>query len=128
MQGLVTGITTFGAFVELPGGKTGLVHISEVADIYVKDVRNHVQERESVQVKILGMNDKGKFDLSIKQVGRSEPIVSPRPRGGGRRASRPEPGSENFEDKLTRFLKDSEERLLDLKRSTEAKRGRGRAR
>ena len=107
------------------------MHISEVADTYVTDVANHVREHETIQVKIVGINEKGKFDLSIKQVGRTEPSMpSPaRGRGGARRGGRGDvEGGSNFEDKLSRFLKDSEERLLDLKRSTDAKRGRGRAR
>jgi S1 RNA binding domain protein len=133
VEGTVTGITNFGAFIELPNGKTGLVHISEVADTFVEDVRQFLKERDKVQVKILGINEKGKYDLSIKQVAKKdEPAAAPReevrhyqrekkPRYGG--------SEENtFEDKLTRFLKESEERLLDLKRNTEAKRGRGRAR
>jgi S1 RNA binding domain protein len=129
VEGHVTGITNFGAFIELPGGKAGLVHISEVADVYVTDVRNHLKEQDVVQVKILGINDRGKYDLSIKQVGRVEPMVPPRGRGGRRGGGRYESsGNDNFEDKLSRFLKESEERLLDLKRNTEAKRGRGRAR
>lgn len=129
VQGMVTGITSFGAFVELPGGRNGLVHISEVADAYVTDVRNHVKDHEAIQVKIVGINDKGKYDLSIKQVGRTEPLAAPRGRVGGRRGGRSDAlGGDNFEDKLSRFMKESEERLLDLKRNTEGKRGRGRAR
>ncbi len=127
VEGVVKGITNFGAFVDLPGGKSGMVHISEVADTYVTDVRSHLKEQDTIQVMVLGMNDRGKYDLSIKQVGRSQPIMPPR--GRGRRGGRFEStGNDAFEDKLSRFLKDSEERLLDLKRNTEAKRGRGRAR
>lgn len=126
VEGRVTGITNFGAFVELPGGTTGLVHISEVADVYVTDVRQHVKEQEAVQVKILGLNERGKYDLSMKQVGRPVPVAVPR--GRGRRHRAESIGGDNFEDKLTRFLKESEERLLDLKRNTESKRGRSRTR
>lgn len=128
VEGLVTGITKFGAFVELPDGSTGLVHISEVADSYVADVHQFVKEHERVQVKILGLNDKGKYDLSMKQVGRSEPPAAPARGRGSKRGRNEGSGNDNFEDKLSRFMKESEERLLDLKRNTEAKRGRGRAR
>lgn len=126
VDGVVTGITTFGAFIELPGARTGLVHISEIADSYVTDIRNHLKERDTVQVKILGLNDRGKYDLSIKQIGRSEPLVAPRPRS--RRGRYDGSGNDPFEDKMNRFLKESEERLTDLKRNTESKRGRGRSR
>jgi S1 RNA binding domain protein len=111
VEGVVTGITNFGAFVELPGGKVGLIHISEVADVYVKDVREFLKESEAVKVKVLSIDDKGKIGLSIKAlqkkpapVDRRKPTVS-------------------FEDRLTKFMKDSDERLLDLKRNTESKRG-----
>ena len=102
----------------------GLVHISEVADIYVTDVRNHLKEQDTVQVKILGINDRGKYDLSIKQVGRPDPVAAPRARSPrGRR----DVGDSGFEDKLSRFLKESQERQGDLKRKTDSKRGRGRS-
>ena len=66
VQGKVTGITKFGAFVELPEGKTGLVHISEVADSYVKDVNDHLKVGDQVEVKVLSEKE-GKISLSIKQ-------------------------------------------------------------
>ncbi len=111
VEGTVVKITNYGAFVELPGGKSGLVHISEIADTYVKDVKDYLKEQERVRVKILGLNDRGKLDLSVKQALPPEERVS---------RSRPRT---SFEDKLKSFMKESEERLLDLKRSTEAKRG-----
>ena len=55
VEGKVTGITKFGAFVELPGGKTGMVHISEVAATYVKEIRDFIQENQVVRVKILAV-------------------------------------------------------------------------
>ncbi|HLO02396.1 MAG TPA: S1 RNA-binding domain-containing protein, partial [Symbiobacteriaceae bacterium] len=67
VEGTVIGIAPFGAFVLLPDGKTGLVHISEVASAYVRDVREYVQEQATVRVKILGLDAKGKLALSIKQ-------------------------------------------------------------
>ena len=66
VQGKVTGITNFGAFVELPGGITGLVHISEVADSYVKDVNDHLKIGDQVEVKVISEKD-GKIALSIKK-------------------------------------------------------------
>jgi len=111
LEGLVVKITHYGAFVELPDGKSGLVHISEIADTYVKDVRDYLKEQERVKVKVLGYNDKGKLDLSVKQA------LDPSERQARVRAKA------SFDDKLAKFLKESEERLLDLKRNTEAKRG-----
>jgi S1 RNA binding domain protein len=130
VEGIVTGITNFGAFIELPNGKTGLVHISEVADTFVEDVRQFLREKDKVQVKILGINEKGKYDLSIKQVSRKDDSPSPREeqRYREKRQRHSQHEEMNFEDKITKFMKESEERLLDLKRNTEAKRGRGRAR
>ena len=65
MEGTVTGITKFGAFVELPDKKVGLVHISEVANEYVKDVNDFLKVRDKVNVKVLSVDDKGKIALSI---------------------------------------------------------------
>jgi S1 RNA binding domain protein len=111
LEGVVVKITHYGAFVELPDGKSGLVHISEIADTYVKDVREYLKEQDRVKVKVLGYNDKGKLDLSIKQA------LDPAERQARLRAKA------SFEEKLAKFMKESEERLLDLKRNTEAKRG-----
>lgn len=109
VEGVVTGITHFGAFVELPDKRTGLVHISEIADAYVKDVKDYVQEKDKVIVKVLS-DQNGKIGLSIRQAMR-------RSSRGDRRSQ----GS--FEDKLARFMKESDERLSDLRRSTDSKRG-----
>jgi S1 RNA binding domain protein len=124
VEGRVTGITGFGAFIELPGGRTGLVHISEIANSYVTDIHQHLKEQEMVQVRIIGINEKGKYELSIRQV--EGPAPASPPRGRGPRRGRPEPGEDNFEDKLSRFLKESQERQLDVRRNTDSKRGRGR--
>ncbi len=67
VEGKVTGITKFGAFVELPGGKTGMVHISEVAPTYVKEIRDYVTENQMVKVKILNIGEDGKVSLSMKK-------------------------------------------------------------
>ena len=122
VEGRVTGITNFGAFIDLGGGQTGLVHISEVADTYVKDVRDHVKENETIQVKVIAM-DGGRVGLSIRQV--TGEVVRPRPperKPGGFRNDR-RPGGFSFEDKLARFMKESDEKMTDLKRSQDPKRG-----
>ena len=126
LQGKVTGITNFGAFVELPEGSTGLVHISEVADSYVKDINDHLKVGDQVEVKVINVEKDGKIGLSIKKaVDKPERQAKPdfiRPRHtkpNDNRNSRPE----NFESKMAKFLKDSEDRLSSLKRNTESKRG-----
>jgi len=130
LQGKVTGITNFGAFVELPDGSTGLVHISEVADNYVKDINDHLKVGEQVEVKVINVEKDGKIGLSIKKAkDRPEPerkqhshSHSQRPRQG-RSNDRNNNRGENFESKMAKFLKDSEDRLSSLKRNTESKRG-----
>lgn len=116
-EGVVTGITKFGAFVELPGGVTGLIHISEVADTYVKDVNDFLKEKQQVKVKVINIGDDGKIGLSIKQ------LIAPKNRPP---RNRPKGREVSFEDKMAKFLKESDERQQDLKRNTESKRG-GRA-
>ncbi|MCE5172397.1 S1 domain-containing RNA-binding protein [Paenibacillus profundus] len=149
LEGKVTGITHFGAFVDLSGGVTGLVHISEIADNYVKDVNDHLKIDDIVTVKVINVDKDGKIGLSIKQTidkpaSEQRPPRGPRPdrpdrpgprpdrpgRDGGRygqgnrdRGGRKSPNFASFEDKMSRFLKDSEERISSLKKNTESKRG-----
>ena len=133
VEGVVTGITNFGAFVELPEGKTGLIHISEVADVYVNDVHDFLRERDTVKVKVLTVDDRGKIGLSIKAL-QDKTAASAQPAAASARPPRPprdmrrtaasrQIGSPSFEDKLSRFLKDSDERLTELRRKTDSKRG-----
>jgi len=134
VQGKVTGITNFGAFVELPGGSTGLVHISEVADSYVKDVNDHLKVGDQIEVKVISEKD-GKTALSIKKaIDRPEGQTSsysqrsPRQRSVDSRSKDFRSkgnfkSKESFEDKMSRFLKTSEENLSTLKRNTGAKQG-----
>lgn len=85
LEGKVTGITKFGAFVELPGGKTGMVHISEVAPTFVKEIRDFVTENQMVKVKVMSISEDGKVSLSMKKA------VAPAPRNStpAPRSSRP---------------------------------------
>jgi S1 RNA binding domain protein len=119
IEGKVTGIAKFGAFVELPEGKTGLVHISQVADAYVTDVSKHLKIGDIVKVKVLGSAKEGKYDLSIKQVGK--PSWQQKKRRPKEQGDKPSPGT--FEDKITQFLKQSEEKLQDRKRNLDNKQG-----
>lgn len=113
VKGKVTGIKNFGAFVELPEGKSGLVHISEVADNYVENVNDHLSVGDEVEVKVLTVADDGKISLSIKK-------AKERPK---RPAPKKEAKPEDFEKKLSNFLKDSEDKLTSIKRQTESRRG-----
>ncbi|WP_138496111.1 S1 domain-containing RNA-binding protein [Paenibacillus pinistramenti] len=146
LEGKVTGITHFGAFVDLSGGVTGLVHISEIADNYVKDVNDHLKLNDVVTVKVINVDKDGKIGLSIKQAvdkpveSTPRPPRAPRPdrqgrdgdfggsgggynRDRGGRSFKPPASKTSFEDKVSRFLKDSEERISSLKKNTEGKRG-----
>lgn len=131
VEGEVSGITNFGAFVQLPEGKVGLIHISEVSNVYVKDVHDFLKEHDKVKVKVLSIDERGKIGLSIKQL-TSPPAPQPKPQrpqveNRERRGPRPQVAKVapvlSFEDKLSKFLKDSDDRMLDLKRNTESKRG-----
>jgi len=124
VEGKVTRITNFGAFVELEDGKVGLIHISEVADVYVNDVHDFLSEGDTVQVKVVNV-DGNKIALSLKQAKAKPPEddgQSFKRRGDFRRPQQRQL-SASFEDKLSKFLKDSDERLTDLKRKTDSKRG-----
>ncbi|MCI8474842.1 MAG: S1 RNA-binding domain-containing protein [Oscillospiraceae bacterium] len=117
LEGKVTGITKFGAFVSLPEGKSGLVHISEIAYTYVNDVKDHLQEGQEVKVKVIGIDDSGRINLSIKKAQepppRPEGSRPPRPSGGFTGQKRPaEPVT--FEDKLKQFMASSDSKLSEL--------------
>jgi S1 RNA binding domain protein len=127
-EGKVTGITKFGAFVSLPDGKNGLVHISEIANAYVNDVNDHLSEGQTVKVKVIGINEAGKINLSIKKA--EPPAASPEgsrfsnarpnpqrstnspPRNSGFTAKPSSaPVETSFEDKLKQFMQDSDSRM-----------------
>ena len=114
VDGKVTGITSFGAFVELEPGVSGLVHISEVADAYVKDVNEYLKINDEVKVKIVNIGENGKIGLSIKQA-----VVAPPPPP----PSQPRLES-SFEDRLAKFMKDSNEKLVAYKRQQDGRKGR----
>ncbi|HEY5524757.1 MAG TPA: S1 domain-containing RNA-binding protein [Clostridium sp.] len=121
LEGIVVNITNFGAFIEVDG-KTGLVHISEVADSFVKDIRQHLNEQDKVKVKVISIDDNGKISLSIKQANIQKKSVKPAEFDWGT----PSKGatkipSANFEDKMSKFLKDSEEKMQDAKKHQEFK-------
>ena len=122
VDGKVPVITKFGAFVQLPDGKSGLVHISEVSEQYVKDIREHLTENQDVRVKVLSITPDGKISLSIRKA-----VPSKLQYGNKMVVDDNNVHQENlsFEDRLAKFMKDSDERQHDLKRSFESKRGCG---
>ena len=146
VEGKVTGITKFGAFVDLENGKTGMIHISEIAPTYVNDIKEHIKEGETVKVKILSIGEDGKISLSIKKAlpqqnqgnnrpyrnnaaskGRSNSSNSTAggPRGYEWQPAR-QPESSSFEDMLSRFKQTSDEKISNLKRANESRRGSSR--
>ena len=118
VEGVVTNITSFGAFVEVEG-KTGLVHISEVADTFVKDIREFLKEQDKVKVKVISVDDNGKISLSIKQA--LVPVKSVKPIEIDWKNDKSKAPTGNFEDRMSKFLKDSEERFQDLKKHQESR-------
>lgn len=134
LEGKVTGITKFGAFVELEPGKTGMVHISEVANTYVKEITDHISDGQTVKVKVLNIGEDGKISLSIKKAAAPAPRAPRTPRAPVQSAGRPgnfewqsassrRGGNESFEDMMSRFKQASDEKMSDLKRSVDGKHG-----
>lgn len=131
-EGKVTGITKFGAFVEIEPGTTGMVHISEVANTFVSEIKDHLTEGQSVKVRVLAVNDDGKISLSIKKALDTPPGRKDFKRGGSRRSdgARQQPQQEKlpqtpeaaFEDMLNKFKQSSDERMGDLKKVIDNKR------
>ena len=131
LEGKVTGITNFGAFVELPDKSTGMVHISEVSSTFIKDIHEKVSEGDIVKVKVIDINEKGKIALSIKKALPQEEEPKPRRTERPRRSQpqvwtgtqRTEPENMSFEDMMARFKTVSDEKMSDLKKNSAAKRG-----
>jgi len=136
VEGKVSGITKFGVFVDLEGGKTGLVHISEVAQTYVNEIRDFVTDGQVVKVKVLSIGQDGKISLSIKRAadpaprasGASRGVAAPRP-APRRRPPAVSPGrpdgyewsartfdNQTFEDKMSKFKQTSDDKFSDLKK------------
>ena len=143
VEGRVTGITKFGAFIELPEKKTGMVHISEVAATYVNDISDFVHPNDVVRVKVISITPEGKINLSMKRVDAAGKEAAQRPRAP-RPQQRPRkpytpapqrhgPGSDvdfsrqsqpqTFEEMMSRFKQTSDDKMSDLKRNFEGKRG-----
>ena len=134
LDGTVRSIASFGAFIDLPEGKTGLVHISEVASSYVTDIRQHLSEGQSVRVKLLNTDERGRMSLSIKQAQEQRPesrrVSEDRP--ARRPVSRPQSFQhvrtepESFEDKLKQFMADSNSKISGVRQYEHKTRSRKR--
>lgn len=108
LEGKVRSIMNYGAFISLPEGKSGLVHISEVANTYVSDIHEHLNIGQSVRVKVLSV-DEGKINLSIKRAQEQPPVKK-------EAKSAPLPKTpQSFEDKLKQFMSDSNSNLSSNK-------------
>lgn len=137
LDGKVSGIMKFGAFVTLPGGKSGLVHISEIAYSYVNEVKDFLSEGQDVKVKVIGIDENGRINLSIKKAVERAPMsVSPkaadRPstnrHSSSVRTSLPGDNYRNqqttdssFEDKLKQFMMDSDNKMSGIKQYNDRK-------
>ena len=141
LKGKITEITHFGAFVELEGGSSALVHISEISNDYVKDINDHVKVGDEVEVKVLPSTN-GKISLSIKQASGDAPKTKPQFKKREKRQQTQSTGlvgapaefswgsdkqeSMSFDDMLNKFKQSSDEKMHDIKRNMESKRGSSR--
>ncbi len=127
VEGKIKSITNFGAFVALPENKTGMVHISEVANTYVSDIRQHLTEGQDVKVMVIG-TENGKINLSIKRLeakpqpeNRSNFRPAHRPQTAAPRAAAPTPppapktADQLFEEKLKAFMSESDSKLSGVR-------------
>jgi S1 RNA binding domain protein len=141
LTGKVTGITKFGAFVALAPGKSGLVHISEIANTYVNDIREHLKEGQEVTVKVIGMDEGGKINLSIRAVlpqpaakeknnaprrSAAAPVLNRMSDASASPAANHQSGEASFEDKLKRFMQDSDSKISGLRQYADKKNSRRR--
>ncbi len=115
VEGFVTGITNFGAFIQLEKNKTGLVHISEISHDYVNNVSDYLKKDQKVKVKVLSVNKDDKISLSIRQAQPKRKTSNPGQADFKQEDSKVK--SMSFEDKMAKFLKDSSEKQDQLKKN-----------
>lgn len=133
LQGTVTSVMPFGAFVDIGSKQSGLVHISELSDNYIKDINEFIKKGDKVTVKVINIDDKGKISLSMKQAAKPVKQTEKKEKRGSVASARPDSfdwsGRSNeelsFEDRLSRFKRESEEKIRDSKRRMEGKRSGG---
>ena len=131
MEGKVTGVSNFGAFVSLPDGKNGMVHISEISSKYVKEINDFIKVGDQVKVMVISIDDRGKIALSIKRVLEEEAKSAPKkstapseytPMPAAYNKKKPVSTGDAFEDMMNKFKTESDEKISDLKKVTDAKR------
>lgn len=136
-EGKVTSITKFGAFVSLPEGKSGMVHISEVANSFVNDIKEFLTEGQEVKVKVINIDEVGRINLSIKKAQENTQqqtqqsqrrFETKRQRPQQRAVQTKDQSTMTFEDKLKMFMADSESRMADIKHNNDRKSGSRRRR
>ena len=131
IEGTVTGVRPFGAFVDLGENTSGLIHISEISAAYVENINEHIKKGDKVRVMVLRIDDKGKISLSLKRTGqnRNKKKAEQMPRENIRPDdfdwNRKDNAPMSFEDKLSRFKKISDENMQAIRRSAESKRSGG---
>lgn len=116
VDGKVTGITKFGAFVALEGGGSGLVHISEVANTYVNDISDYLAVGQTVKVRVMSIGEGGKINLSLKRAAEApaaQPTRPARPPRQGDGEAAPPTADKAFEDRLKKFMQESDSRISD---------------
>jgi len=114
IEGVVTGITKFGAFVKLSQSETGLIHISEISHDYVNDVSTHLSVGQKVKVKVITIDEKGKISLSIRQLTPKKPVVQQPEEIDWQAKEGKKQKNLSFEDMMSLYVKDSNERLSAL--------------
>lgn len=132
VEGKVTGITNFGAFVELEDKRVGMVHISEIAGVFVKEIRDHIEENQIVKVKVLGIEPNGKINLSIKRATEQNSQQGKRREREEKRSSTRPPNdfntdfqtteTQSFENMLSKFKQTSDEKISSLRAINETNR------
>ena len=131
LDGNITSITKFGAFVALPDSQSGLIHISEISDGFIKDINEHLKVGQKVRVRICSIDDNGRISLSMKQLNNQTQTEKTEKRAENKKRIMPDEIREKksepqgFEDMMSRFLKTSNEKMSDLKKTVENKRGSG---
>lgn len=132
LDGKVVSIMPFGAFVNIGDNQSGLVHISEVAADYVKDINDRLKVGDSVRVKVIKIDESGRINLSIKQAAEKPRMKKEPVRAGNGRVCPADvdlfaKSDENlsFEDKLSKFKQDSDEKIQALKKNADSKRSGG---
>ena len=143
IEGKITGITKYGAFVKIAGGEkseiNGMIHISEIADGFIKDINELLKINQTVKAVVIGVNENGKFALSIKQIQKKDspnektgitkkPVVKYDNPEEYIRPVKNQETSRSFEDMMNKFKKDSDEKMADLKQIEQKKNGMSRRR